>query len=47
MLRLIIKEFEFMNQQRNGLYPNIPKITFKDLGKKYKLGRSSVIKLFA
>lgn len=36
-----------MNQQRSGFYPNIPKIKFQDIGKKYKLGRSSVIKLFA
>ncbi len=36
-----------MAKQQNGLVPDNLKVTFKDIGKKYRLGRSSVMKMYS
>ena len=36
-----------MAKQQNGLIPDSLKVTFRDIGKKYKLGRSSVMKMYS
>jgi hypothetical protein len=48
MLKNIIKIFEIMARQQNGIiHPNENKLTFKDIGKRFTLGRSSVMKMYS
>lgn len=36
-----------MAKQQNGLIPDLPRITFKQIGLKYQLGRSSIMKMYS
>ena len=48
MLKEIIKEFEVMAKQQNGILPKSGvRITFREIGRKFGLGRSSVMKMYS
>lgn len=47
ILKSIIKDFEFVAKQQNGMVPHGLKMTFKMIGNKYALGRSSIMKMYS